>query len=70
MAMSPIDELVETVGRAASLSPDQATLAVSSMLRFLGARLPSPVFGELQAHLNAQAGAVSHAPTGEPPLRP
>lgn len=46
-----INELVQTVSRSACLSPEQASQAVSSMLRFLAARLPSPLFGEIQVRL-------------------
>lgn len=53
--MAVIDELVQTVARSASLSPTQAAAAVAGMLRFLAARLPSPLFGELQSHLNGPA---------------
>ncbi|HSW07722.1 hypothetical protein [Aquabacterium sp.] len=49
--MAMIDDLVEAVARAGRLPPDQAVLAVDGMLRFLAARLPSPLFGELQARL-------------------
>lgn len=52
--MPMMDELVQTVSRTASLPHEQASLAVGSMLRFLASRLPSPLFGELQAHLNSR----------------
>ena len=51
--MAMIDELVESVARTDGLSAEQAARAVASMLRFLAARLPSPLFGELQARLHA-----------------
>ncbi|MEY8876476.1 MAG: hypothetical protein AB9M60_08210 [Leptothrix sp. (in: b-proteobacteria)] len=44
-------ELIQAVARSAHLSDAQATLAVEGVLRFLAARLPSPLFGELQSHL-------------------
>jgi hypothetical protein len=50
-----IDELADAVARAASLSPEQAAQAVAGMLRFMAARLPSPLFGELQARLQGAA---------------
>jgi hypothetical protein len=46
-----IDELTDAVARAAGLSPEQAAQVVAGMLRFMAARLPSPLFGELQARL-------------------
>lgn len=50
--MALADELILAVGRGAGLTPDQAASAVSSMLRFFAAHLPSPLFGELQTRLN------------------
>jgi hypothetical protein len=50
-----MDELVQAVARSAGLSSAQASLAVQGMLRFMAARLPSPVFGELQSRLQAPA---------------
>lgn len=47
-----MDELVRAVARAAELTPEQATAAVDAMLRFFAARLPSPLFGELQSRLH------------------
>ncbi len=46
-----MDELTETVRIAADMSPEQATLAVTAMLRYLAARLPSALLGELYARL-------------------
>lgn len=53
-----IDELVETVAQADGISNEQAAQAVRSMLRFLAARLPSPLFGELQERLQGVAGGA------------
>ena len=50
--MAMMDELVQVVALQASLTPADATLAVGAMLRFLAARLPSPLFGELQSRLH------------------
>jgi hypothetical protein len=49
-----MDELIAAVARAASLPPDQATLAVTAMLRFFTARLPSSLVGELHARLQTR----------------
>jgi len=46
-----MDELLQAVARGASLSPEQAALAVAAMLRFFTARLPSALVGELHARL-------------------
>jgi hypothetical protein len=51
--MAMIDELVASVVRADGLEAEHAARVVASMLRFLAARLPSPLFGELQARLHA-----------------
>jgi hypothetical protein len=44
-------DLIQAVALSAQLSDAQAMLAVEGALRFLAARLPSPLFGELQSHL-------------------
>ena len=59
-----MDELIAAVARQAGLPPEQAALAVAAMLRFFAARLPSPLFGELQSRL--QGGAAG----GPPPAGP
>ena len=55
--MLMIDELITTVAHSTNLPYERASRAVGSMLRFLGARLPSPLFGEVQARLSAPVGA-------------
>lgn len=50
-----IDDLIDAVARAGNLSHDQARLAVDGMIRFMAARLPSPLFGELQTRLHPAA---------------
>ncbi|MEX8518419.1 MAG: hypothetical protein AB3X44_07880 [Leptothrix sp. (in: b-proteobacteria)] len=48
-ATAPVsDDLVEAVAKGAHLDAEQARAAVAAMLRHLAARLPSPLFGELQ----------------------
>lgn len=67
--MAMIDELVEAVARASALPPAQAALAVGAMLRFMAARLPSPLFGELQSRL--QSGGADGDTAGDPmPSKP
>lgn len=46
-----MDELIQTLQRTAQLSPEQAKAAVSAILRFFTARLPSALVGELHARL-------------------
>jgi hypothetical protein len=65
--MTVMDELVEAVARHAHLPADQASLAVSGVLRFFAARLPSPLFGELQARLDAPGAAAAAQPPNSLP---
>jgi hypothetical protein len=65
-----IDELTDAVARAAALSPAQAGLTVAAMLRFMAARLPSPLFGELQARLQAPARSGPVDPADGPHAAP
>lgn len=67
--MDMMDELIDAVSRSAKLPPKQATVAVGSMLRFLAARLPSPLFGELQTRLSLPSPVETDAtldPKSEP----
>ena len=49
------DELVQALGRSAVVPCDRAERMVVDLLWLLGGRLPSPVFGELVAHLRKPA---------------
>lgn len=63
--MAMIDELIEAVAQADGISKEQSVRAVRAMLRFLAARLPSPLFGELQTRLQGAAddtARLSRAP--------
>ncbi|MDE1928769.1 MAG: hypothetical protein KGL18_15905 [Burkholderiales bacterium] len=51
-----IDELIATVARATGLPRPVAEQAVAAMLRFLTARLPSALVGEIHAQLRPQPG--------------
>ncbi|QLP99880.1 MAG: hypothetical protein HZY78_06370 [Burkholderiaceae bacterium] len=57
-----MDELLQAVARGASLSPEQAALAVAAMLRFFTARLPSALVGELYARLVPRTPDATAAP--------
>ena len=46
-------DLVQVVAQAGGLAPDRAAAVVEAMVRFLGSRLPSPLFGQLQERLQA-----------------
>lgn len=69
-----MDELIAAVARAASLTPEQATLAVAAVLRFFTTRLPSSLVGELHARLQTRspgsaAGSEGTDATADPPRR-
>ena len=55
------DELIVAVSRAANLPIDQAKAAVVAMLRFLSARLPSTLVGELHGRLDAASSSADDA---------
>jgi hypothetical protein len=47
-----MDELIRLVARRAGISSAQAALAVSAMLGYLTAGLPSPLVGRIREHLS------------------
>ena len=55
-----MDELIQLVAQRAGISPAQAGLAISAMLSYLAARLPSPVVGRIREQLGE----------AQPPLHP
>jgi hypothetical protein len=55
--LNPPSDWVAALQRQAQLEPAQAEAAVRASLRFLATRLPSPLFGAIQAQLAAD-GAV------------
>lgn len=65
-----MDELIAAVARAASLSPEQAALAVAAVLRFFTARLPSSLVGELHARLQTRARGARTDPARGPASAP
>lgn len=46
-----MDELIQLVAQRAGISSAQAALAVSAMLAYLTARLPSPLVGRIREQL-------------------
>ena len=54
--------MIQTVALRAGISPPQATRAVSAMLAFLAARLPSPVMGHIHEAVS-QAAADARSPS-------
>lgn len=57
------DELVQVVALAGGLAPERAAAVVEAMVRFLGSRLPSPLFGQLQDRLQASGLPPQGLPT-------
>lgn len=56
--MTWVDEWVRTVQDSAGVPEDRAAAAVQALLRLLAARLPSPLYGQLQAQLERGAPQV------------
>lgn len=52
-----VDELIQLVAQEAGISSAQAALAVSAMLGYLTARLPSPIVGRIREQLDAAQSA-------------
>ena len=52
-----VDELVQMVARRGGISSAQAELAVSALLDYLTARLPSPLVGRIREQLGDVSGA-------------
>jgi len=59
-----VNELIQLVAQGADISPAQATLAVSAMLSYLTARLPSPVVGRIR-ELLGEALDSTHSDDGQ-----
>jgi hypothetical protein len=53
-------------GRADGLPAEQARAAVAALLRHLAIRLPSPLFGELQSHLDLTTADMDAPPASRP----
>jgi hypothetical protein len=51
-----VDELVQLVARRVGIPSAQAALAVSAMLDYLTARLPSPLVGRIREQLGEVPG--------------
>jgi hypothetical protein len=60
-----MDELVRSVALRAGISPAQAAQAVSAMLAYLAARLPSPVVGHIHELLLQSAAPADGTSGGE-----
>ena len=58
-----MDELIQLVAQRAGISPAQAALAVSAMLAYLTARLPSPLVGRIREQLG-EAQNIRQADVG------
>ena len=53
---SKVDELIRLVAQRAGIPSAQAAAAVSAMLSYLTARLPSPVVGRIREQLGEDRG--------------
>jgi hypothetical protein len=60
--MALVDDLVRTVQDTAAVPHERAAATVQALLRVLGARLPSPLYGELQMRLNNRQGPDPQVP--------
>lgn len=47
-----MNELIQLVAERAGISPEQARIAVSTILRALASRLPSPIIGQIRSMLD------------------
>ncbi len=56
MGLFEVDELIQLVAQEAGISSAQAAHAVTAMLGYLTARLPSPVVGRIREQLGAIPG--------------
>lgn len=54
-----MDELIKLVAQKTGISPDQARMAVETVLGFLKQRLPAPLASQLEAALGG--GAMPNA---------
>ncbi len=59
-----VDELIRLVAQRAGISLGQAALAVTAMVGYLTARLPSPVVGRIVEQLGDGAGQ-RHSDSGD-----
>ncbi len=58
-----MDELINKVAKQANITPDQAKVAVNSVLDFLKDKLPAPVVDQIKAALSGQqvdTGAITN----------
>jgi hypothetical protein len=56
-----MDRLTQLVAERAGIDPDQAAIAVATVLRALAGRLPSPLIGRIWSLLEDGDGAPPHA---------
>jgi hypothetical protein len=60
-----VNELIQLVAQQAGISPAQAKLAISVILNYFTARLPSPVVGRIREQLcDAQSSCNSDCGQG------
>ncbi len=59
-----MDELISNVAKQANITPDQAKIAVNSVLDFLKDKLPAPLVDQIKATVSGQqvdTSAVTNA---------
>jgi len=61
-----MNDIIHLVARHAAITPAQAGVALTTILRVLGAGLPSPVMGQLRALLDAPRGGSHDSPPQDP----
>jgi hypothetical protein len=57
-----MDELVQHVADRAGISPEQARIAIATVLRALASRLPSPIIGQIRSMLDETDPSLARGP--------
>jgi uncharacterized protein (DUF2267 family) len=57
-----MDELIQRVADRAGITPEQARIAVSAVLRALASRLPSPIIGQIRSLLDETDPTLARGP--------
>jgi hypothetical protein len=57
-----MDELIQLVADRAGIAPEQARVAVATVLRALACRLPSPIIGQIRSMLDETEPSLARGP--------
>jgi len=57
-----MDELTQLVADRAGIAPEQARIAIATVLRALASRLPSPIIGQIRSMLDDTDPALARGP--------